>query len=171
MIRLLTACLALTLLVVPVAHAQSRKPLLIDGKTELFQRILTRPGASIAQGVGAPGAKALEPFTPLYVYQRHPADGGGQTYLEVGTDAKGTIVGFLPEPETVPWRHALVLAFSERVNRERALFFRERSGLAGHAEGKGTRWCGCCGPDGDRRGKGPGRRTNYIGRAGNARRF
>ena len=129
MIRLLSVCLALSILATPVVHAQSRKPLLIDGKTELFQRILTRPGAKIAQGVGAPGEKALDPFTPLYVYQRHPVDGGGQTYLEVGPDAKGTVVGFLPEPETVPWRHALVLAFSERVNRGRTLFFRDEAGL------------------------------------------
>ncbi|MGB0852057.1 MAG: VWA domain-containing protein [Pikeienuella sp.] len=127
--RTFSACLAFILLAVPLAEAQTRKPLLIDGKTELFQRILTRPGAMIAQGVGAPGEKALDPFTPLYVYQRHPVDGGGQTYLEVGPDAKGTVSGFLPEPETVPWRHSLVLAFSERVNRGRTLFFREEAAL------------------------------------------
>lgn len=129
MIRILSALLALTLLAAPAAQAQSRKPLLIDGKFELFQRILTRPGASLAQGVGAPGEKAFDPFTPLYVYQRHPVDGGRQTFLEVGTDAKGTVIGFLPEAETVPWRHALVLAFSERVNRDRTLFFREEDDL------------------------------------------
>lgn len=113
----------------PVAEAQARKPLLIDGKNELFERVLTRPGAKIAEGVGAPGEKALDPFTPLYVYQRYPVDGTDIIYLEVGPDARGTVSGFLPETETVPWRHALVLAFSERVNRERTLFFREKATL------------------------------------------
>jgi hypothetical protein len=35
----------------------------------------------------------------------------------------------LPEPESVPWRHALVLAFAERINRDRTLFFRDQGAL------------------------------------------
>ncbi|MGF1476562.1 MAG: VWA domain-containing protein [Geminicoccaceae bacterium] len=126
----LILCLGLLTLGAGSAEAQNRRPLLIEGKTELFQRVLTRPGAKIAEGVGAPGETALDPFTPLFVYERHPVDGGGPTYLEVGSDAKGTVLGFLPEQETVPWRHALVLAFSDRVRRDRTLFFREESQLS-----------------------------------------
>jgi serine/threonine-protein kinase PpkA len=111
------------------AAAQNRQPKLIEGKSELFQRILTRPGASIARGVGAPGETSVDPFTPFFVYERHPVDGGGETYIEIGADAKGTVVGFLPESETVPWRHALVLAFAERVSRDRTLFFHEEAQL------------------------------------------
>lgn len=123
------ALLIAAMLATAPADAQNRRPLLIDGKTELFQRVLTRPGAKIAEGVGAVGETPVDPFTPLYVYERYPVDGGGQTYLELGTDAKGTVVGFLPEDATVPWRHALVLAFAERVQRDRTLFFREREAL------------------------------------------
>lgn len=128
MYRLLTA-LALVLALALPAAAQDRRPLLIEGKTELYQRVLTRPGAKVAEGVGAPGETALDPFTPLYVYQRYPVDGSSIVYLEVGTDTKGKVIGFVPETETVPWRHALVLAFSERINRERTLFFREQDQL------------------------------------------
>lgn len=126
---ILVSILCIAAAVAPPVNAQARKPMLIEGKTELFQRILTRPGASLARGVGAPGETPVDPFTPLYVYGYHPVDGGGQTYIEVGTDTKGTVVGFLPENETVPWRHALVLAFSEPVARDRTLFFRDETQL------------------------------------------
>lgn len=122
--RFLTGLAALCLLLAftGTAMGQARKPLLIPGKTTLYERVLTRPGASVAQGVGAPGETPLDPFTPLYVYQRYPVDGGGKTYLEVGSDQHGKVIGFLDEADTVPWRHALTLAFTERVGRERTLF-------------------------------------------------
>ena len=61
------------------ALAQARTPLLIEGKTTLYQSVLTRPGVKIAEGVGAPGTVPVQPFTPLYVYERMPVDGGGPT--------------------------------------------------------------------------------------------
>lgn len=130
----IAACVALVVAVwagpVP-ALGQGRQPLLMENKTTLFERVLTRPGARIAEGVGAPGGDPLPPFTPLYVYERMPVDGGGPTYLEVGTDVRGTVVGFLQEQETVPWRHSLVLAFAPRVERERTLFFENAEALEG----------------------------------------
>jgi hypothetical protein len=126
---LLLLLLALSLGGPGTASAQSRKPLLMEGKTTLFQRVLTRPGAKLAEGVGAPGTVAVPPFTPLYVYERLPVDGGGPTYLEVGSDAKGKVVGFLQEPETIEWKHSLVLAFAPRASRDRTLFFTTREAL------------------------------------------
>ena len=111
------------------ALAQARTPLLIEGKTTLYQRVLTRPGVKIAEGVGAPGTIPVQPFTPLYLYERMPVDGGGPTYLEVGADAKGRVLGFLKEDETIQWDHSLVLAFAERANRDRTLFFEQQAGL------------------------------------------
>ena len=111
------------------AHAQDRKPLLIPGKTALYQKVLTRPGAALAEGPGAPGTEPLPPFTVLHVYERYPVDGGGPTYLELGRDARGEIAGFLKESETVAWEHALVLAFTDRTNRGRVLFFDEEARL------------------------------------------
>ena len=126
---LLVAVVAAAVLAAP-AHAQSvRTPLLIPGKTTLHQKVLTRPGAALAEGPGAPGTEPLPPFTVLYVYERYPVDGGGPTYLELGPDAKGTITGFLQESETVPWEHALVLAFADRTNRSRVLFFEQEGKL------------------------------------------
>jgi len=130
MIRILLLCILYTLTSV-AASSQDRRPLLLEGKTTLYQKVLTRPGASIAEGPGGPGTQPLLPFTPLYVYQRHPVDGGGGTYLEVGPDARGAVSGFLPEMAVVPWNHALVLAFTDRGKRDRVLFLNDEAALDG----------------------------------------
>lgn len=114
-----------------IATAQDRTPLVMEGKTTLYQKVLTRPSASLAEGPGGPGTESLDPFTVLYIYQRHPVDGGGATYLEVGPDTKGRIAGFLSEKEVVPWNHSLVLAFTLRARRDRVLFLKDEAALEG----------------------------------------
>ena len=123
--RTVLPIIALVGVMVTPVHGQDRTPLLIPGKTTLYQKVLTRPGAALAEGPGAPGTEPLLPFTVLYVYERYPVDGGGPTYLELGPDTKGGIAGFLQESHTVSWEHALVLAFTDRTNRDRVLFFAE----------------------------------------------
>lgn len=106
---------------------QTRTPLLIDGKKTLFQRVLTRPGAALASAPGGSGAKPVDPFSAFFVYERK--DQGGKVWLLVGGSSNGKTEGYLPEADTVPWRHAITLAFATPGNRERVLFFRERTGL------------------------------------------
>lgn len=129
MLRAVLVGVLVWLAAVGATLAQDRRPLLMDGKTTLFQKVLTRPGAAIAEGIGGPGTGKLDPFTVLYVYQRHPVDGGGPTWLEVGTDAKGAVSGYLPEAQVVPWEHALVLAFTQRGQRDRVLFLEDEKAL------------------------------------------
>ncbi|KQP11871.1 vWA domain-containing protein [Pseudorhodoferax sp. Leaf267] len=107
--------------------AQARRPLLIDGKTTLFQRVLTRPGAALAPSPGGAAGKPLEPFSAFFVYERQ--EQGGKGWLLVGGGSDGKTAGYLPEADTVPWRHTITLAFATPGNRERVLFFRERDGL------------------------------------------
>ena len=112
-------------------HAVASRPLLIEGKTALYQKVLTRPGARL---VGAPGGTSqgtvLPAFSILYVYARTSIS-GGSTMLAVGPDARGTIWGHVEERHTVRWRHSLILAFTPRAGRERVLFFRDRANLQG----------------------------------------
>ena len=130
LVRLILAFAGLVLLGSAYAQ-QSRTPLPIEGKTALYQKVLTRPGAVLtgSPGGGSLGAP-LAPFSILYVYERLQIQ-GGQTVLVVGPDAKGTIWGFVDAAKTVPWRHALVLAFTSRAGREQVLFFRDRANLEG----------------------------------------
>ena len=122
------AAVLASVIVVSNALAQ-QQPLLMEGKTTLYQKVLTRPGAVLsgAPGSGAPG-KPLPAFTVLYVYQRVPIT-AGETYLAVGPDARGTVWGFVNEERTQEWEHSLVMLFSERAGREQVLFFRDRKSL------------------------------------------
>ena len=137
-------------------------PLLLPGKTTLYQKVLTQPDAALLDENLEP-SEILPPFEVFYVYDRIPD--GGETLLMVGTDAKGTITGFLRESETVPWEHALVLAFTSRAGRDRVLFFKEEADLAGWL---GEREPECHGGQGPRSGRHAkelaGRQLHYFNR-------
>ena len=66
-------------------------------------------------------------MTLLFVYGRQ--DAGGSKYLEVGSDSEGRVIGFVPEADTIAWKHSLVLAFTNPANRERVLFLKDRPAL------------------------------------------
>lgn len=104
-----------------------RTPLLIEGKTALHQRVLTRPGAALADQPGGTGTRKLPPMSVMFVYGRQ--DVGERIFLELGPDSEGRTAGWVDAKDTIPWRHSLVLAFSNPANRDRVLFFRDRAGL------------------------------------------
>ena len=111
----------------PVLAQPTETPLLLPGKTTLYEKVLTQPGAALLDENLEP-SEILPPFEVFYVYDR--VREGGEILLMVGTDAKGTLTGFLRESETVPWEHTLVLAFTARAGRDRVLFFKEETDLA-----------------------------------------
>src|SRR6185369_879749 len=115
--------------------AQARKPLLIEGKKTLYQKVLTRPGATLAPQAGATGGKPLAPFTVFHVYERGSA--GGKPWLLVGAGSDGKTEGWLAEADTVPSRHMITPAFASPTSRERVPFFRDREALVGHVNGGG----------------------------------
>lgn len=114
--------------------AQPRTPLLIEGKQTLYQRVLTRPGASLVAKAGDTGGKAVEPFTVFFVYQK--VDQAGKPWLLVGAGSDGKTQGYLPEADTVPWRHMITLSFASPTTRERVLFFRSREALTEFTNGE-----------------------------------
>lgn len=127
---LITILVGLLLLGAAQAQAQSRKPLLMEGKTALYQRVLTRPEATLrsapreaAAAVGAP----LSPFSILYVYERLTSD--GPDWVEVGAGSDGHVQGWLPARDVVDWKQALILTFTNPAGRERVLFFDNRDRL------------------------------------------
>ncbi|MEN8106682.1 MAG: vWA domain-containing protein [Pseudomonadota bacterium] len=105
----------------------SDKPLLMEGKRSLYQRVLTVPGARLFTKPGAQGRAAVEPFTAFYVYTRRAH--GGSDWVEVGTDRHGTRAGWLPVADAIEWNHGLTAAFRDPANHDRVLLFEDSDSL------------------------------------------
>lgn len=101
-----------------------RVPLLIPGKTSLYQRVIVRPGATVQPQPGAlpagATAKPVPGFTVLYVYGRQGGEGDG--WVEVGRAADGRTEGWIPAAKAIPWQHTMVGAFANPAGRGRVLF-------------------------------------------------
>lgn len=127
---LLLFLLTVTCLPVLVSAAQKDgyKPLLMEGKQSLYQRVLAKPGAGI-RSVPATSDKErpVTPFTAYYVYSRRIAD--GMQWVEVGSNAHGNVLGWIPERELVEWKQTLTVAFRDPVGHDRVLLFRDRESL------------------------------------------
>ena len=59
------------------ATAQVTRPLTVEGKRALYQRVIAVPGAGIVATAGAAlrQAQPVAPFTVLYVYERRSVAG------------------------------------------------------------------------------------------------
>lgn len=135
--RALMGMVILIGLIVLDASAAERKALSLPGKTSLYQRVLTRPGAALRQSpeAGAPQGTELPPLSVYYVYDRR--DIQGSEWLELGTAVEDAVAGWLPAGQAIDWRQTLTLAFTRNSDREPALFFRDRASLQGLLESEG----------------------------------
>ncbi|MCA3422984.1 MAG: VWA domain-containing protein [Roseomonas sp.] len=112
----------------PVAKASAqqavRQPLLMEGRATLFQRVILRPGARLAE---RPDANAPSQPTPgfgvFYVYARQGS--GADAWLEIGAAQDGRTQGWVRAERTIDWKQTMVLAFNNPAGRERAMFFRD----------------------------------------------
>ena len=103
------------------------RPLLMAGKHSLYQRVLSVPGARIADQPGAQAHTAVVPFTAFYVYARQQQ--GGTEWIEVGTDRHGNRVGWLAGTDSIAWNHGLTAAFRDPAGHDRVLLFRDSDSL------------------------------------------
>lgn len=109
----------------PAAAQAPRRPLPLEGRPSLFQRVVTRPGATLSPSpeAGAP-TRPVPGFSVFYVYARR-GSGASEGWLEVGTGSDGRTEGWIPAARAIDWKQTLVLAFNNPAGRERAMFFRD----------------------------------------------
>ena len=100
-----------------------QRPLLMAGKKTLFQRVLSKPGATLSNDAGSAPGKALPAFSVLYVYQRKDID--GSPWVRVGAATDGRSDGWLPAAQVSDWKQSLVLKFTERSGRAPVMFLRQ----------------------------------------------
>lgn len=125
----MAAALAALVFFAGLAHAQQgERPLTLENKSVLFQRVIAVPGARLSDEPGAdePG-EVVTPFTVYYVYERRTA--AGREWLRVGSDSNGRIEGWLPAEQGVEWRQALTVSFKDPEEAPRVLLFENRDPL------------------------------------------
>ena len=120
--HLIASLISVLFLALIAATVQANEtPLLQPGKTALYQRVLSIPGAQLHPEPGGARGEEVTPFTAFYVYARRSL---GQTqWLRVGTDRHGGETAWLPSDQTIEWAQGLTVAFREAVDRDRALLF------------------------------------------------
>ena len=111
-----------------IAWGQVTRPLLQEGKTALYQRVIAIPGAKLNTVPGGSSATTLKvsPFSTFYVYQRSNNNG---EWLQVGTDSTGTVTGWLPAEQAVDWNQTLTVAFRDSAGQNRVPLFGDRASL------------------------------------------
>ncbi len=123
--------LCLLLLLAP-ALAADRQPLLIPGKTSLYQRVLSIPEARLVDQPGDREGTPVTPFSAFYVYERRQQ--GGQEWLLLGTDRHGGLSGWLAVRDSIAWNQGLTVEFRDPATHDRVLMFRDKASLKALAE-------------------------------------
>jgi len=135
-VRTMTMCVAavlfvcMTLAVTEQGIAQQCKPLLIEGKKTLYQRVVTHPGAALFARAGDPSSllqRGITPFSILYVYERKTVD--GTPWLLVGPSVNCKTSGWLKGTRASDWLQSMTLVFTERAGRKPVLFFSDLRSL------------------------------------------
>ncbi len=107
------------------AAAWAQEPLKMEGKSTLYQRVLTTPSCELRASPQNSVGRRVPAFSRYYVYGRDQQRG----LLQVGPDSTGTIAGFLDERCTVPWKMQTALFFTNPANRDRTMIFAEEQDL------------------------------------------
>lgn len=107
------------------SQAQTQKPLLMEGKQTLFQRVLSIPEAKLFQDSGYNSDQTdVVPFSVFFVYQRKIVD--DVEWLQVGTNSFGHLEGWLPSTSAIIWNQALTVSFKDPQDIQRVLLFKEK---------------------------------------------
>jgi serine/threonine-protein kinase PpkA len=100
----------------PSAPVQGRTPMLLPGKQSLYQRIVTRPGATLTPEPNATNGRSVPGFSVFYVYTKQG------NALEVGPTADGQTIGWIAADRAIDWQHTMVAAFTNPAGRQPVLF-------------------------------------------------
>ena len=117
---LLTGCL----LLLAGNLAAAEKPLLMEGKKTLYQRVLSVPTARLYPTPADSSTSAsIVPFSVLYVYQKE------SDWLKVGYDSFGKPAGWVKGDKAITWNQALTVSFKDPQDIQRVMMFDTRDDL------------------------------------------
>ncbi|MDR2461011.1 MAG: VWA domain-containing protein [Deltaproteobacteria bacterium] len=107
--------------------AQERKPLLMEGKKTIYQKVITHPNAFYRDDPSAEPKAAITPFSVFYVYDRK--DINGRVWVQCGPNTNGQNLTWIRSDRVSDWKQSMVLVFSEKAGRSPLLFFRRMADL------------------------------------------
>ncbi|MFK7744483.1 MAG: vWA domain-containing protein [Roseobacter sp.] len=99
------------------------QPLLVDGTNTIFQRVLTRPAATLHGAADGPVLEQIPAFQPYYVF----ANEGD--WKQVGPSASRAPTGWVKTDSVVDWKQNIVGAFTNAADRKRQLMFQSEDDL------------------------------------------
>ena len=104
--------------------AAADKPLLMEGKKTLYQRVLSVPDAKLFQ-VPTESAESSQiiPFSVLYVYEKE------SDWIRVGYDSFGQIAGWVKSDKAIVWNQALTVSFKDPQDIQRVMLFNDKIDL------------------------------------------
>mgnify|MGYP002640060184 CR=1 FL=1 len=103
------------------AQTTMEKPLLMEGKKTLYQRVLSIPQAKLYQSANEQStASDVVPFSVFYVYERN------NDWLKVGRDSFGKTSGWIQQQQTIVWNQALTVSFKDPQDSQRVMMFRDK---------------------------------------------
>ncbi len=103
--------------------ATAQTPLLVEGTSTVFQRVLTRPAAELYD---APNGQLIEryaPFQPFYVFARQG------DWVQIGPSSARPPTGWSEASGLVDWKHNVIAAFTNPADRSRQLIFDSEQSL------------------------------------------
>ena len=93
------------------------RPLLVEGRKTVYQRVLTRPGAVMFRSPTGQAVRAFPAFQPLYVYTAQPG------WFQVGPSISSGPEGWVKAGSVVRWKQNIVAAFTNSAGRQRQVLF------------------------------------------------
>jgi serine/threonine-protein kinase PpkA len=100
------------------------KPLLMEGKKTLYQRVLSVPEAHLYQQPSdSADSSRIIPFSVLYVYEKD------SDWLKVGYDSFGQISGWVKRDKAIVWNQALTVSFKDPQDIQRVMLFNSKGDL------------------------------------------
>jgi hypothetical protein len=122
--RVTSSLLLMCLLVLTSGLYAADKPLLMEGKNSLYQRVLSVPDALLYEiPVASAPSSEIVPFSVLYVYEK------SSDWLKVGYDSFGNTAGWVARDMAIVWNQALTVSFKDPQDIQRVMMFAEKDKL------------------------------------------
>ncbi len=107
-----------------VSLSAAGKPLLMEGKKTLFQRVLSVPDARLYEmPTESAESSQVTPFSVLYVYEK------GSDWIKVGYDSFGQTAGWVKTNKAIVWNQALTVSFKDPQDIQRVMMFQNKADL------------------------------------------